>query len=373
MLLYHKNSPVRFSRYCHDYRVLPSPSQDPESALEVLLEVSGGCDEIPVLYYVEDSMLNLVQNNRTTLDRHYHLLMPDDSIAQACNDKAKFANFARVHGLPIPRQISSKEIEEGRDIHELGFPLVIKPSSHVGWFKSSAIKATGGNPSKIVLAKDRAEANTLLALTREFTKDFVVQEFIPGAENQIYSYHAFANENFEPIGWYVGRKIRCYPSVGGVSTYIELVHDMPLAELGRDILNKLRICGPVKMDFKKDPRTGAVYLLEINLRFNLWHHLGAACGVNLPVLAYRYFSGELVRQASCYRTDLRWMSFKYDMKAVVGDYLPSGECTALGYLRSLLTPRIHHVFAWSDPLPAVVSPFQTLGRQFAKLLRHRVE
>ena len=374
-LLHGKNSPLRFSRYCRDWRVLPRPSEEPQRALKVLLEVAGECAETPILYYVDDSMLALIQNNRTTLQRHYHFLMPDDATVRACGDKAAFVNFAHVHRLPVPRQISSKDIDEGRDFHELGFPVVIKPGTRVGWYESEAIRATGGKPSKMVLAKDKAEADTLIALTRKLTNDFVVQEFIPGGENQIYSYHAFANESFEALGWYVGRKVRSYPSLGGQSTCLELVHDEQIAQLGREILQRLRICGPVKMDFKKDPRTGTIYLLEINLRFNLWHHLGAACGVNLPLVAYLYFRGETVRQPSHYRTDLTWMDFKLDLQAVLGEYLPSGDCTGREYIQSLMMPKVHHVFAWNDPLPALFSYRQALwrqlGRLFGRLLRRR--
>ena len=53
------------------------------------------------------------------------------------------------------------------------------------------------------------------------------------------------------------------------------------------MLERLAFVGVVKLDYKRDPRTGRFYLLEVNPRFNLWNHLGAAAGVNLPLLAYR--------------------------------------------------------------------------------------
>lgn len=366
VLAYDKNSPVLYSRHCRDWRYMPPPYRDPQKALEVLLEVSQECDEKPVLFYAEDSLLNLLQRNRNTLRHHYHFLMPADRIAQSCNDKSKFAKLANDYKLPVPKQWSSREVDEGRDINELAFPLVIKPDTHIGWKKSSVIKAAGGRPSKIVLARNREEADVLLPLTREFCQNFVIQEFIPGAENQIYSYHAFANECFEPLGWYVGHKLRCYPSFGGESSLIELVHDTQVAKLGLEILKKLQICGPVKIDFKKDPRTGKIYLLEINLRFNLWHHLGASCGVNLPAISYRHFSGEIVRPSLEYNTSLRWINFERDIRAMIGDYLPSGAYSLKAYIRSLFLPKIYHLFAWNDPIPAIVSSFQKLRRQFSK-------
>src|SRR6185369_15521749 len=93
------------------------------------------------------------------------------------------------------------------------------------------------------------------------------------------------------LGHYVGRKIRTYPSRAGVSTYLELCDEPSLERAGFAVLERLGLTGVVKLDWKRDPRTGRFHLLEVNPRFNLWNHLGAAAGVNLPFLAYQDLLG----------------------------------------------------------------------------------
>jgi hypothetical protein len=57
-------------------------------------------------------------------------------------------------------------------------------------------------------------------------------------------------------------------------------------ERDEDLVDALEwLTGGAKLDFKSAP-DGRLLLLEINPRFNLWHHLGAVAGVNLPALVY---------------------------------------------------------------------------------------
>jgi len=52
------------------------------------------------------------------------------------------------------------------------------------------------------------------------------------------------------------------------------------------------LTGVAKLDFKRDLQ-GNLRLLEINPRFNLWHHRGAIVGVNIPALGYADLTGLL--------------------------------------------------------------------------------
>jgi predicted ATP-grasp superfamily ATP-dependent carboligase len=60
---------------------------------------------------------------------------------------------------------------------------------------------------------------------------------------------------------------------------------MDVLALGRTLVKRMKFTGVCKFDFKRGP-DGQLRLLEVNPRFNLWHHLGAVAGVNLPALVY---------------------------------------------------------------------------------------
>jgi ATP-grasp in the biosynthetic pathway with Ter operon len=59
---------------------------------------------------------------------------------------------------------------------------------------------------------------------------------------------------------------------------------------GREVVERLALTGVAKLDFKRDLQ-GNLRLLEINPRFNLWHHRGAIVGVNIPALVYADLTG----------------------------------------------------------------------------------
>jgi len=140
-----------------------------------------------------------------------------------------------------------------------------------------------------------------------------------------------------------------------VSTYLELVDVPELTRIGFDVIARLGLVGVVKLDFKRDPRTGRFYLLEVNPRFSLWNHLGAASGVNLPLLAYQDLAGLPAAPAKAAKVGLRWLSFADDARAFVRSLAPAGELSLAGWVGSLRGPKVYDVFAWDDPSPFVMN------------------
>ena len=131
-----------------------------------------------------------------------------------------------------------------------------------------------------------------------------------------------------------------------------------VAALGRRIIARAQLRGPVKLDLKRDPTTDRFHLLEINARFNLWHHLGAAAGINLPRIAYDDLTGfpHPVGAALPYATDIRWLSLGDDFRTFLRSYHPAGELGWRAWLSSLVHGRkVYDVFAWDDPMPSVVN------------------
>lgn len=213
----------------------------------------------------------------------------------------------------------------------------------------------GVGPVKALHAADVAELGRMIARIESFSSDFVVQEQITGGEEHVYSFHAYLDASRRSLGHYVGRKIRTYPRTAGVSTYLELVSEPELCRVGFEVLERLGLVGVVKLDFKRDPGTGRFYLLEVNPRFNLWNHLGAAAGVNLPMLAYQDLTGLPASPSPEARTGVRWLSLADDTRTFVRLFAPAGELTLWSWLASLRGPKVYDVFAWDDPSPFVMS------------------
>ena len=338
------------SRYARR-TVTIAPWDRPDAVLADLERIAATLAEPPVLFYDNDEQLRFVSRHRERLAKACRFLLPDAALVETLSDKRRFGVFAQARGLPVPRQIASREVE-GPDaaLARLRLPCVIKPDLHRGWYAHPELFVDG--PRKAFVVSTPAELRERWAEVARHVQDFVVQEYVPGGEDQIYSFHAYVDRAGAVKGWFVGKKIRTFPRVAGISTFLELVHEPRLADLGFDIVRRTGIVGPMKMDFKRDP-AGAFHLLEINARFNLWHRLGAGSGVNLPMIAYGDLAGVDAPAAGArsYTTDIRWLALANDLRSFLRSYRPGGELGWLDWLGSLRGKMIYDTFQWDDPVP----------------------
>ena len=359
---------TRYSRYCREWHELPPWDLEHEDEwVTGLIRIAEREPEPPVLFYGDDRTLSAISKHRNKLLEYFRFNMPSEEVVAACVNKTEFDAFARAAGIPVPTGLqSSPELGCQQIEMTIGFPCILKPVTHIGWFRSDAVQSLGGMPRKVLLANDAAECALALENMRRFSPDFVVQTFIPGGEDEIYSFHTYLPRSGTRTAAYIGKKIRTYPSVGGESTYIELVKNEELLRLGFEVTDATKVTGPVKIDFKRDPRTNKFHVLEINLRFNLWNHLGTRSGVNLPYLAYLDNCGMPYVAPKDYRAGLCWLDLEEDLRAFTYDYYPRGLLSISAWLRSFLRPKIYAVFAWNDPLPFIVGVGRLIGRMARK-------
>ncbi|MGE5608961.1 MAG: hypothetical protein ACM359_06890 [Bacillota bacterium] len=358
------------SRHCHRRVLIADPRTQPEHALQDLLTLGRTLPHKPALLYDNEPMMLLVSRNRGLLQDHYRFLLPDPESVEDMANKVRFTHLAERLDLPVPRTLLSRQVQSAQAAAALlSLPCIFKPVSHVGWYEADIVRQAGGKPFKALLASTPEQFASLWEQMNQYTPDFVIQEYIPGPDDCIYSFHAYLDRNSMPLGYYVGKKIRTYPKCSGISTYLELVHEPRLVQLGLDILAKLKYAGPVKLDFKKDTTRDRFYLLEINSRFNLWNHLGTACGINLPYIACLDLHGQACPPLANYRTGIRWLSFGNDLRAFLQDYHRDGDLSWLQYLKSLRGPKVYDVFSWRDPRPWAVSTLRYLRIKLRKRLR----
>ena len=325
---------------------IPDPAVDAVTAKNRLIEAAKHWAEKSVLYYSNDQQLLMVSDYREEFRQHFHLLLPPSDFIREVVDKRGFVHFARQHRLPTPQTFLREELQQMDIEKDIVFPCVVKPTTRFLW------KIKGQDPfQKVITVKDAAELRGVLATIPD-DKDFVLQRYIEGTDDLVYSYHAFYDQDGKREAYFCGKKIRAYPNHNGYSASVGLVHDPELAALGHELMQRIGLVGVIKVDFKYDPQNRKYYLLELNPRFNMWHYLGAVCGINIPHLAYATLNGATLQGRETYRTDICWFNMHRDVLAGLESYR-HGRLTLAGWLRSYQTRKIYDVFAWSDPKPAL--------------------
>jgi predicted ATP-grasp superfamily ATP-dependent carboligase len=295
-------SPALYSRFNKSFLPWPDSLRD-NDAIEALLRIAAREAVPPILFYDSDSHLLLLSRHRERLARAFRFVIADAALVEDLVDKARFQELARRLDLPVPAtQSINPATEEARTV-ALCFPLIVKPLTRTADWDTIA------DGQKALRAGTAHALRALWPTLAATGEQYLAQEEIPGPESAIESYHVYVDRFGMIAGEFTGAKIRTYPLACGHSTALTITAAEDVAALGRMIVRKLNLSGVAKLDFKRAP-DGRLHLLEVNPRFNLWHHLGAVAGVNIPALVYADLTARPRPKVSPARVGARWCSLK---------------------------------------------------------------
>jgi len=298
-------------------RVLaPNPLEDEHGFVETLRGLGPG-----VAFATHDEGLAAIARHRGELE----LLCPFPRDLE--HIQRKRVQLAAARDTPETR-FPATGSEAVAAAEELGYPVLIKPSEPVGFRQRYGQQA--------VICESAADVEDAFARSEPYEP--MVQELIPGGDQELYSLGAYLDENLEPLGLFCGRKLRQTPPGIGTARLGEAVWVQEVVDSGLELLRALGCNGLSQVEFKRDPRDGRFKLMEINPRLWQWHTLARACGVDLPLIAYRDQLGEHVEPVRMNGRRRVWAL------ALMPNERP-------------LFPRppfVEPTLAWDDPKPALV-------------------
>jgi predicted ATP-grasp superfamily ATP-dependent carboligase len=332
------DAPPRWSRFARETLRWHDPWEKPEALVDELLAWGRAQPDRVPLFYEEDRDLVAISRARDRLATSFSFVLPPSGVVEDLVDKARFAAYAERLGLPTP---PARRLAPGEDdVGGLRFPLVVKPLTRRGFDRWQAV--AGG--AKAALVATPRELAPFAAAELEL----LAQEAVPGPETRIESYHCYVDAAGSLVAEFTGRKIRTRPAANGFSTALELTGAEDVARLGRELVRRMELVGIAKLDFKRRD-DGSLALLEVNPRFNLWHHLGAVAGVNLPALVYADLVDRPRPRIARARPGATWCFHLYDALAAREQGVGLGE-----WLRFAARADALSTFAWDDPLPFAV-------------------
>lgn len=332
----------RYSRFTKAVVDWTNPWDAPETMVENLIRFGQAQSEKPILFFESDAELLMISRNRKRLQHFFRFAIADQNLVEDLVDKERFQKMAEEMNLPVPRARRLKPNEKIATELDLNFPIVVKPLTRrpQSW---KAVTAAG----KAVRVNSVREVEQLWPSLSSSGVDVLAQELIPGPETSIESYHVYVNGQGDIVGEFTGRKIRTYPKEYGDSTALEITAEVDVLSLGRDVVKRLDLRGVAKLDFKRNPN-GKLFLLEINPRFNLWHHLGALAGVNLPALVYADLTGQPVQKGAVAKAGMSWCRIWQDVLSAREEKLSLAR-----WLRWSASCEAKRLLSWDDPMPFI--------------------
>jgi carbamoyl-phosphate synthase large subunit len=253
-------NPLAPAQYAAQTRAAPPPIDDPGyvPALRALCERHG----VGLVLPLTDLDIEVLAQARERGE--LPALVPSAEVARATYDKYEAHLLLERLGLPSPPTALPDA-----DLDALDYPAMVKPRR-------------GSGARSIHLARDASQARFFVDYVSEPT---MVQRAMGGPELSI-----------DCLGDLEGRCLNAIPrtmleSRGGESIKGTTLDDPELVELGRSVMEALRVSGPATIQVFRDPRLG-VRITDVNTRFG-----GAFPAPTLATLPGRSYPELIVRMA----------------------------------------------------------------------------
>lgn len=346
--LTHKDplSIARYSKHCKKFYKSPSFFNSREFVDFLISLAKNEGLEGAILIPTNDHTVSILSQNKVELEKYFKVPLPGWKIINRAFDKRLTFDIAMKNGIPVPKPIYPKNLEDLRNkINELTFPVVIKPAFGKDYYFAAGTKMhMANNVEETELYYNKIA--TVLGV-----ENVIIQEYIPGEMDRLYNY-ATVMKKGEAYGIFTGKKIRQHPRDFGVGTAAQVVNDQELRRLGTLLLKSCEYEGIGYIEFKKDPRDEKYKLIEINARLWNFMDLAMANGVDLPYILYKYALDQDLPKGFT-EGDMKWLHWWTDFGVTFKEVLKGNE-NFKDYFKSLKGEKKYAVLSLNDPLPFIM-------------------
>lgn len=310
--------------------IAPDPLPDEDGFIELLLELADVLGRPAPIFPTHDEHLNSLARRADGLGDRFLSPFPSWDVLEPLQSKRHQIATAEKLGLGAPATAHPRSADEARAAaREIGFPVFVKPSDNIVFKRLHKRQA--------FMCETQADLDSAFALTSEYEP--MVQEFIPGGDEWLWTLGAYVAADGRPLATFSGRKLRQTSENMGSCRVGETVWDDEVVEAGLAMLRELDFHGIAQVEWKRDPRDGALKLIEVNPRLWQWHGLTGECGAGVIEIAYWDLIGAEVAPARTDDSRKRWAIS-----------LMSEHGTAFQR-----PPYVDGVFAVDDPKPGLVN------------------
>lgn len=342
---------INYSRLPAKKTVLGSQAE------EMLLAELTNAEPDTVVIPTSDWFVSFLSEHATYLRPRLRFVQASPHITDMLIDKAEETRFiARYCALP-------KTIQKLQNVAallaQLTLPVIIKPRSH----KHMVL----GSKNRILHTVSDVEA--FFSDYQHQLSHLIAQEVIPGDDSCQWVCNCFFDHNADLVQAFSFNRLRLSPAHYGVTSYAQSQYNEQVVTLCRQLGKALGYVGPAMFEFKRDPRDGQYYYIELNPRLGMCNYFDTYCGVNNAYACYQLLTGEPMTANPKMRSDTMFVSVYEDFFSRRKD----GEGVAAilkDYFRHLHQPHVFIYYVWWDPMPAIRMLLQQM-RQLGKAVLRR--
>tara|TARA_R110002072_G_scaffold302503_1_gene485961 strand:+ start:4456 stop:5559 length:1104 start_codon:yes stop_codon:yes gene_type:complete len=341
--------------------VAPANIIDDESPwLDFLVGLASEESGKPILFPTEDAYVLFIAKHRVKLSAYFDFNLAQDAIVQASVSKLGTYDLAIENGIPTPWTFLVRTFDDYEQVRDrVSFPCALKPSLAHVWLKNYTHE-------KLLVIERPEQLRERLVELMELGIEVILQEIIPGGDEQVYVFGVYVGGGGRVMGHCVMHKVRQWPVDFGVGAFCVSVEDSACAETALRMLERSGYRGMASTEYMLDPRDGLYKLIDINPRTCMIGELAVASGVDLPYLYYCDVVGLEPPPVISVNLGMKWSCFEWDLKSFL-EHRRRGELTLRGWRASLRGQRVFAYYARDD-----MKPFMVAGVRFVQRLIRRV-
>lgn len=351
------------SRYVTKKLLAPNINDAENALVDYLVQLGSDFEERPVLMATADNYALLISRHAELLARYYRFPNNQLGLLEKIIDKKGLNELSSEHDFLTPLTfVVDRHTDLNTLLENIPLPCIIKPALSHKFVKVFR--------QKCLLVHDFDELKKAFAVVLESNLEVMVQEIIPGFDDQMYVFDFYVNHQGIITHTFSAQKLRQFPINYGSSTLTHQLYDRKLTEQGLEYVRRLDYRGYGEIEFKKDPRTGEYCLIEINARLSTLNILFDKCGLEFTYVMYRDLIGKPLPEKHI-TEDCPWAFWHaYEDAISVAAYLRKKQLT----LREVIKPwlshhKAHAVWAADDPKPLFSFSWLILKKLFARVKR----
>ena len=248
--------------------------------------------------------------------------------------KHSSSEFVEKIGIPVPKTIRPKSVDEIKDI-DTSRTLVVKGDRGVGAMNVRYAKSTQE------LIKYYKEISEIEADNEFVSSPPIIQQYVGGPT---YYTHGIAQKG-KTLAIIPHLKIREWPLTGGTTARAVTIDSPKLESYTEKLIEELNWHGEVSLEWKYDSINDEFYFIEMNPRFAGSLGLVERAGVNLPLILYHIMENKKINYKIEYKVGTNYSFFFFnDFKCFLNR--PYG---LMNFFAELMNPNINGDITLDDP------------------------
>jgi len=313
-----------------------------------LIRIARNLKAKPVLFPTSDFYVNFISEFRVELKKYFYFNMVGSEKLNTIINKHLIKELAQKNGLVVPETYYLTSYTAVHKISKLiAYPCLIKP------INSYSISF----PWKNILIENKDELRKFYQLNSKYLKKTVLQELIPGSDDNIYQCTAYCNRKSGVLAIFTMRKIRQNPPFFGVTSYGAGTKQAEIAEQTKIFLENIGYHGSCSLEFKWDEKRNKYFFIEMNPRLPHYNSLFYDSGLNLAYIAYldQKYPGRKKIFTNSQLSEICWIHFGFDLSSLLAKRRSKQKIALLLWLKSICKPRSFAYWDKRDPLPFFLS------------------